>query len=240
MIYRRTHKALSVQFSSVAQSCPTLCNPMNRSMPGLPVHHQLQSNTYSCIICVSVTQSCLTLCDPMDYRLPGSSVHGILQARILEWVAIQFSRECIIWNIINVLSGIIIALPFQLGCSPSPPLSSSWIGREGQGGNTVLHAETTAKREICPLPLLPLPGILIQNHLRYISCNCELYAVRRGHLFIVHSQILLVLFGKCFPAEVHFIMKPYLTCDLKLGKKVEFTRLAHPDLISRLPRSDFF
>ena len=31
----------SVQFSSVAQSCPTLCNPMNRSMPGLPVHHQL-------------------------------------------------------------------------------------------------------------------------------------------------------------------------------------------------------
>ena len=31
----------SVQFSSVAQWCPTLCNPMNRSTPGLPVHHQL-------------------------------------------------------------------------------------------------------------------------------------------------------------------------------------------------------
>ena len=31
----------SVQFSSVTQSCPTLCNPMNCSMPGLPVHHQL-------------------------------------------------------------------------------------------------------------------------------------------------------------------------------------------------------
>ena len=29
----------SVQFSSVAQSCPTLCDPMNRSTPGLPVHH---------------------------------------------------------------------------------------------------------------------------------------------------------------------------------------------------------
>ena len=29
----------AVQFSSVAQSCPTLCNPMNRSTPGLPVHH---------------------------------------------------------------------------------------------------------------------------------------------------------------------------------------------------------
>ena len=32
---------LSVQFSSVAQSCPTLCNPMNHSTPDLPVHHQL-------------------------------------------------------------------------------------------------------------------------------------------------------------------------------------------------------
>ena len=32
------------------------------------------------------------LCDPVDYSPPGSSVHGILQARILEWVAISFSR----------------------------------------------------------------------------------------------------------------------------------------------------
>ena len=39
-----------------------------------------------------VSQSCLTLCDPMDCSLPGSSVHGILQARVLEWVAISFSR----------------------------------------------------------------------------------------------------------------------------------------------------
>ena len=35
----------SVQFSSVAQSCLTLCNPMNRSTPGLPVHHQLPEFT---------------------------------------------------------------------------------------------------------------------------------------------------------------------------------------------------
>ena len=39
-----------------------------------------------------VIQSCLTLCDPMDCSLLGSSVHGILQARILEWVAISYSR----------------------------------------------------------------------------------------------------------------------------------------------------
>ena len=41
---------------------------------------------------VKVTQLCLTLCDPMDCSLPGSSVNAILQARILEWVAIPFSR----------------------------------------------------------------------------------------------------------------------------------------------------
>ena len=39
-----------------------------------------------------VAQSCPTLCDSMDCRPSGSSVHGILQARILEWVAISFSR----------------------------------------------------------------------------------------------------------------------------------------------------
>ena len=41
---------------------------------------------------VSVAQSYLTLCDPMDCSLPGSFVHGISQARILEWVAMPFSR----------------------------------------------------------------------------------------------------------------------------------------------------
>ena len=58
-----------------------------------------------CIICIciptgsktsasenEVAQSCPTLCDPVDCSPPGSSAHGILQARLLEWVAISFSR----------------------------------------------------------------------------------------------------------------------------------------------------
>ena len=40
-----------------------------------------------------VAQSCPTLCDPIDCSTPGSSVHGIFQARIMEWVAIPFSRD---------------------------------------------------------------------------------------------------------------------------------------------------
>ena len=42
----------SVQFSSVTQSCPTLCDPMNRSTPGLPVHHQLPESTQTHVLWV--------------------------------------------------------------------------------------------------------------------------------------------------------------------------------------------
>ena len=43
-------------------------------------------------LCLHAQQCSSTLCDPMDCSPPGSSVHGILQARILEWVAVSFSR----------------------------------------------------------------------------------------------------------------------------------------------------
>ena len=45
---------------------------------------------YCC--CCEVAQPCPTLCSPTDCSLPGSSVHGIFQTRILEWVAVSFSR----------------------------------------------------------------------------------------------------------------------------------------------------
>ena len=47
---------------------------------------------YLGLVLLSVAQLCLALCNPMDCSPPDSSVHGILQARILEWVAIPFSR----------------------------------------------------------------------------------------------------------------------------------------------------
>ena len=43
---------VSVQFSSVAQLCPTLCDPMDHSTPGLPVHHQLPESTQTHVQCV--------------------------------------------------------------------------------------------------------------------------------------------------------------------------------------------
>ena len=52
-----------------------------------------KGNAKECSKVSQVAQSCPTLCDPMDCSLPGSSVHGIFQARILEWMAISFSRR---------------------------------------------------------------------------------------------------------------------------------------------------
>ena len=54
----------SVQFSLVAESCLTLCDPMNRSMPGLPVHHQLPEFTQTSIESV-MPSSHLILCHPL-------------------------------------------------------------------------------------------------------------------------------------------------------------------------------
>ena len=54
---------------------------------------ETEHDSLPCSPCISkIAQSCPTLCDPVDCSPPGSSVHGILQARILEWVAISFSR----------------------------------------------------------------------------------------------------------------------------------------------------
>ena len=84
------------------QSCPTLCDPIDPTR--LPRHWDSPGkNTgvgcHFLLQCVKVksesevAQSYLTLSNPMDYSPPGSSIHGIFQARVLEWVAIVFSRE---------------------------------------------------------------------------------------------------------------------------------------------------
>ena len=80
-------------FSTLLESgvSPSLCfqrinlwEDVNGGEGKLQVHIQT--------VCVCA-QSCPTLCNPIDCNLPGFSVHGVLQTRILEWVAIPFSRE---------------------------------------------------------------------------------------------------------------------------------------------------
>ena len=89
------------------QSCLTLCDPIDGSLPGSSVPGILQARTLEWVaisfsnarkwkVKVKSLQSCPTLSDPMDCSLPGSSVHGIFQARVLEWGAIAFSHPSIL------------------------------------------------------------------------------------------------------------------------------------------------
>ena len=88
----------------VAQSCPTLCDPMC-SLPGSSVYGNPQARilewaaspfskwkTAAAAAAAKSLQSCLTLCNPTDGSPLGSPVPGILQARTLEWVATSFSN----------------------------------------------------------------------------------------------------------------------------------------------------
>ena len=58
-------KSFQISFSSVAQSCQTLCNPMNSSTPGLPVHHQLPEFTQTQCIELLMPPSHLIFCHPL-------------------------------------------------------------------------------------------------------------------------------------------------------------------------------
>ena len=62
-------KVSSVQFVSVAHSCPTLCNPMNCSTPGLPVHHQLPEFTQTYVHWVS---DAIQPSHPLSFSSPSS------------------------------------------------------------------------------------------------------------------------------------------------------------------------
>ena len=74
----------SVQFSSVAQSCPTLCDPMNRSTPGLPVHQQLRSSPKPLPIVSVMSSNHLILGHPL-LLLPSifPSIRGFSNESIL-------------------------------------------------------------------------------------------------------------------------------------------------------------
>ena len=79
-VRKTTRPFSSVHFSSVTQSCPTLCDPMNRSTPGLPVHHQLLEFTQTHVHRVSdAIQPSHSLSSP-SLPAPNTSQHrGLFQ-----------------------------------------------------------------------------------------------------------------------------------------------------------------
>ena len=80
---QKVRSGFSVQcylFSSVAESCLTLCDPMNCSMPGLPVYHQLPESTQTRVHCVrNAIQSSHPLLSPSPPALNLSHHQGLFQ-----------------------------------------------------------------------------------------------------------------------------------------------------------------
>ena len=111
----------SVQFSSVAQSCPTLCNPMNCSTPGLPVHHQLPESTQTHVHQVgdaippshplsSPSPPALSLSQHQGLFKWVSSSHQVAKCGALIYFCFYFcySRRCVIVD---------LALIYVIECS---------------------------------------------------------------------------------------------------------------------------
>ena len=101
------------------QSSPTLCNPIDSSLPGSSVPGILQartlewvaisfSNAWKWKVKVKSLSHVQLFCNPMDCSQPGPSVHGIFQARVLEWGAIAFSHS----QVCNPNLGIVLLLTF--------------------------------------------------------------------------------------------------------------------------------
>ena len=68
------------QFTSVAHLCPTLCNPMNRSIPGFPVHYQLPEPTQTHVHCISdAIQPSHPLSSPSPPALNVSQHQGLFK-----------------------------------------------------------------------------------------------------------------------------------------------------------------
>ena len=89
---------ISVQFSSVAQSCPTLCKPMNCSMPGLPVHHQ-HTYMYMYIYIYIYTHIYVYICTCIYIYICIHTYNGILlikRNKILPFTATWMGLEMII------------------------------------------------------------------------------------------------------------------------------------------------
>ena len=129
-----------VQFSSVAQSCPTLCDPMNRSTPGLPVHHQLPQFTQTHVHRVSdAIQPYRPLSSPFP-PAPNPSQHQSL----FQWV--NSSHEVAKILEFQHWSSVLEFLPKNTQ-NWSPLEWTGWISLQSKGLSKVFSNTTVQKHQ---------------------------------------------------------------------------------------------
>ena len=124
----------------------------------------------------SVAPSCPTLCDPINYSLPGFSVHGILQARILECIAISYSRG---------------SSPDQGSklCLVPPALAGSFFMTEPPGKQSTI-VKTTSKE----IPVNGDQKLVCLSFTYYPICVCGIYSYRYKIIIIYVCIIILLLY----------------------------------------------
>ena len=121
---------VSVQFSSVAQSCLTLCDPMNCSTPGLPVHHQLPEFTQTQSIEPMMPSSHLILCRPLLLLPPISPSIRVFSNESFPYMTTGKTIALTRWTfvgkvmslLLNMLSRLVITFPPR-----SKRLLISWL-----------------------------------------------------------------------------------------------------------------
>ena len=166
--------------------------PQNLAGPLCFSHHRL--------CCAKSPQSCPTLWDAMDCSQPGSSVHGISQARILEWVAIFYSRGCSPTQESHSqsLASPALAGGFFTTLPPGKPVP--------QFCSVAQSCPTLCDPMDCSMSCLPAP----YHHPEFaqIHVHCIVYAIQPCHPLTPSSSS-----PGFFPASGSFLMSPLFPSD---------------------------
>ena len=138
----------SVKFSSVTQLCPTLCDPMNCSTPGLPVHHQLPEFTQTHVHRVGMPSSHLILCRPLLLLPPmPPSIRVLSMSQLFAWGGQSTGVSA-------------LASFLQMNTQGWSPLEwTGWISLQSKGLSRVFSNTTVQKHQSSALSFLHSPTL---------------------------------------------------------------------------------
>ena len=159
-----------------------------------------------------VAQSCPTLCDPMDCSLPGSSVHGIFQARVLEWVAISFSRTAT-QTFVSVSTCTWASLVAQR-VKRLPEMRETWVQSLGQEDPLEKDKATHSGTLAWKIPWTEKPGRLQSmgsQRATSLSLSFYLHLVKKSSSTDAQLGLLPML-----EHAVHSVRRQVYTVDLKI------------------------
>ena len=162
----------SVQFSSVTQSCLTLCDPVNCSMPGLPVYHQLPESTQTHVHWVSDTiQPSYPLSSPSPPALNLSSIR-VFSSKSVLWYIYTMEYYSAIKN--NAFESVLMRW------MKLEPIIQSEVSQKEKHQYSVSSVQFSSVTQLCPTlcdpidgspPGSPIPGILQARTLEWVAIS---------------------------------------------------------------------